>query len=66
VTIIEEKALQNATFQSGRSRAAFDVAVGNHPLRVDHPQQYQNRKKILQIATLATMWAMRAVFCDAY
>jgi hypothetical protein len=30
-----------APFQAVNPRAVFVVAVGNHPLTVDHPQQYQ-------------------------
>ena len=33
-----ESPAKTAHFQAVDPRAVFDVAVGNHPLRVDHPQ----------------------------
>ena len=38
----------------------FVVEVGNHPLTVD-PLNNTDRKKVLQIATIRTVRAMRAV-----
>jgi hypothetical protein len=34
----QKKTCKTAEFYAGDTRAVFDVAVGNHPLRVDTPQ----------------------------
>jgi hypothetical protein len=42
ITSREEKPRKTAHFQAVDPRAVLDVAVGNHHLTVDHPQQYQS------------------------
>ncbi len=46
VTLSGRKPCKTAHFQAVDPRALFDVAVGNHPLRVDHPQYYRSRESL--------------------